>query len=49
MLGIESQYRLRDLFRTIAQLELDIDNQRQRLGAIEIFEPYTYFCRVNRH
>ena len=35
MLGIESQCRLRDLFRIIAGLELDIERQRQQLGACE--------------
>ena len=49
MLGLESQYRLRDFFQAVAGKELDIERQRQVLGQIHDFEPYASFCRVNRH
>ena len=49
MLGLETQYHLRDFLRTIAERELQIEGQRQLLGAILDFEPYAAFCRVNRH
>ena len=49
MLGLDTQYWLRDVFRTIAERELEIERQRQILGEIQDFEPYASFCRVNRH
>lgn len=49
MLGLDTQYHLRDFFRTIAERELEIERQRQILGEICDFEPYAAFCRVNRH
>ena len=49
MLGLETQYCLRDLLRNIAERELDIERNRQILGEILEFEPYAAFCRVNRH
>lgn len=49
MLGIDTQYCLRDFLRDIAERELDIERQRQILGEIQDFEPYAAFCRVNRH
>jgi hypothetical protein len=48
MLGIESQYRLKDFLRALALKELQIEDQRQRLARHEEFEPYAAFCRVNR-
>ena len=49
MLGLETQYCLRDFFRTMSERELEIERQRQILGEIQEFEPYGAFCRVNRH
>ena len=49
MLGLETQYCLRDMLRTIADRELEIERQRQILGEILEFEPYAAFCRLNRH
>ena len=49
MLGIDSQYRLKEFFREIADQELDIERQRQILAEITEFEPYAAFCRINRH
>lgn len=48
MLGLESQYRLRDFFQKMASLELAIEKQRQRLASVPDFEPYAAFCRINR-
>ena len=49
MLGLETSYRLRDLFKVICDLEHQIETQRQLVGQMEAFEPYAMFCRVNRH
>jgi hypothetical protein len=49
MLGLDTQYYLRDFLRTVSERELDIERQRQILGEIVDFEPYAAFCRVNRH
>ena len=49
MLGLESQYRLKDLFRDMAERELDVERHRQILAEIRDFEPYAAFCRINRH
>jgi len=49
MLGLESQYRLKDFFRDMAERELEIERQRQILAEIRDFEPYAAFCRINRH
>jgi hypothetical protein len=48
MLGIESQYRLKDFLKAVAHKELQIEDQRQRLATEPDFEPYAAFCRVNR-
>ena len=48
MLGIESQYRLRDFLQQMAKFELGIEKQRQRLASVQDFEPYAAFCRINR-
>jgi hypothetical protein len=49
MLGLESQYRLKDFFRAVAEKELAIESERQALAEIKDFEPYAAFCRINRH
>jgi len=49
MLGLDTQYHLRDFLQTIADRELEIERQRQILGEIPEFEPYAAFCRLNRH
>lgn len=49
MLGLDTQYKLREFLRTIAERELDIERQRQILAEIRDFEPYAAFCRLNRH
>lgn len=48
MLGIESQYKLRDFFVGIAEEELIVERQRQLLAKMSEFEPYAAFQRVNR-
>lgn len=48
MLGIETQYKLKDFLKAIADKELTIEHERQRLANIDAFEPYAAFCRVNR-
>ena len=49
MLGLDTQYSLRDYLKEIAEKELEIERQRQILGEIQDFEPYAAFCRLNRH
>ena len=34
MLGIETQYRLRDFLKAVAEKELQIESERQRLANI---------------
>ncbi len=48
MLGIETQYKLRDFFKAVAEEELIVERQRQHLAAVSDFEPYAAFKRVNR-
>ena len=48
MLGIESQNRLKDFLLAVANNELHIEAERQRLANIPDFEPYAAFCRINR-
>ena len=48
MLGLESQYRLRDFLNQIAKLELKTEMLRQELANLPEFEPYAAFCRINR-
>lgn len=48
MLGLETQYKLRDFLQTVAERELDIEQNRQILGELLEFEPYSSFCRLNR-
>ena len=48
MLGLESQYRLRDFLKQIARLELKAETHRQELANLPAFEPYAAFCRINR-
>mgnify|MGYP000503844184 CR=1 FL=1 len=49
MLGLETQYLLRDFLQTVADHELEIERQRQILGELVEFEPYAAFCRLNRY
>ena len=48
MLGLESQYRLRDFLKQVARLELKTEAIRQELANLPEFEPYAAFCRINR-
>jgi hypothetical protein len=48
MLGIDSRYRLKEFLRAVAEKELLIESERQRLAAMADFEPYAAFCRVDR-
>ena len=48
MLGLETQYKLRNFLQQISDQELEIERQRQILGDIQDFEPYAAFCRLNR-
>ena len=49
MLGIETQYKLKEFFQAVAESELQVERQRQLLATIPDFEPYAAFQRVNRN
>jgi len=49
MLGIDTQYKLKEFFQTIAEQELAVERQRQLLATLPDFEPYAAFQRVNRN
>lgn len=49
MLGIDTQYKLKEFFQTIAEQELSVERQRQLLATLPDFEPYAAFQRVNRN
>lgn len=49
MLGIESQYKLKEFFQAVAESELSVERQRQLLASIPDFEPFAAFQRVNRN
>ena len=49
MLGIESQYRLKEFFQAVADSELQVERQRQLLATLSDFEPFAAFQRVNRN
>jgi len=48
MLSVETQYRMRDFFKGVAEYELQVERQRQHLATIPDFEPFASFQRVNR-
>jgi hypothetical protein len=48
MLGLETQYKLREFFQAIAEEELQVERQRQLLARLPEFEPFATFQRVNR-
>lgn len=49
MLGIDTQYKLKEFFQTVADSELQVERQRQVLATVQDFEPYAAFQRVNRN
>lgn len=49
MLGLESQYKLKEFFQTMAELELQVERQRQLLATLTDFEPFAAFQRINRN
>jgi hypothetical protein len=49
MLGIDTQYKLKEFFQTVAEAELQVERQRQLLATLADFEPYAAFQRVNRN
>ena len=49
MLGISTQYKLKDFFKTVADEELVVERQRQILASLPDFEPYAAFSRINRN
>lgn len=49
MLGIESQHKLAEFFRTVAENELIVERQRETLATLKDFEPFAAFQRLNRN
>lgn len=49
MLGIDTQYKVKEFFQAIAEAELQVERQRQVLATLADFEPYAAFQRVNRN
>jgi Ca2+-binding EF-hand superfamily protein len=49
MLGLETQYKLKEFLQTVAELELQVERQRQLLATLSDFEPFAAFQRVNRN
>jgi hypothetical protein len=43
MLGIDTQYKLKEFFQTVAEAELQVERQRQLLATLVDFEPYAAF------
>ena len=48
MLGLETQYMMRDFFKAVAEEELQVERQRQLVASLSDFEPFAAFQRVNR-
>ena len=48
MIGQDTQSRLREWLRTMASLELHIEDLRQQLCAGLSFDLYASFCRLDR-
>jgi hypothetical protein len=49
MLGVESQYKLKEFFQTVAEQELSVERQRQHLATLSDFEPFAAFTRFDRN
>ena len=49
MLGVETQYKLKDFFQTVAESELQVERARQSLAALSLFEPFATFTRFDRN
>lgn len=49
MLGVETQYKLKDFFQAVAEAELAVERQRQNLAVNPDFEPYAAFTRFDRN
>lgn len=47
MLTRQTQEKLVNFFRNLADLELSVENARQDLANLYDFEPYAAFCRVD--
>lgn len=48
MLAIETKARLKSLLIAIAEGEIALENQRQVLADVPLFEPYAAFNRLDR-
>ena len=48
MLSIETKARLKTLLLAIAEGEIGLEDSRQSLAAVPLFEPYAAFNRLDR-
>ena len=48
MIGVETQYKLKDFFQTAAEQEILVERQRQNLARHPDFEPFATFTRFDR-
>ena len=48
MLSVETQTKIRDFLKAIADYELSIESLRQTLSSFRHFEPYSAFLRLDR-
>jgi hypothetical protein len=48
MIGIETQYKLKEFFQTQAEQEILVERQRQSLARHPDFEPFATFTRLDR-
>lgn len=47
-LSIKTQKLLTKFFGNVADLELNVEEQREKLAALYDFEPYAAFCRLDK-
>jgi len=45
MIGVETQYKLKEFFQTAAEQEIIVERQRQNLARHPDFEPFAAFTR----
>jgi hypothetical protein len=49
ILNQESTGKLKSLLMTVGKGEIELENQRQNLGELPLFEPYAAFMRIDRN
>ncbi len=49
MIGVETQYKLKDFFQSAAEQEILVERTRQSLARHPDFEPFSVFTRFDRN